>query len=65
MRYQRLDSYDESTIVAGPPEMVAEALAPLVKAGFRHIVCSLRAPWDLETIRRLPEVRERLQEAGS
>jgi alkanesulfonate monooxygenase SsuD/methylene tetrahydromethanopterin reductase-like flavin-dependent oxidoreductase (luciferase family) len=64
MRYQRLDSYDESTIVAGPPELVAEALAPLVNAGFRHIVWSLRAPWDLETITRLPEVRQRLAEAA-
>jgi alkanesulfonate monooxygenase SsuD/methylene tetrahydromethanopterin reductase-like flavin-dependent oxidoreductase (luciferase family) len=60
MRYQGLDSYDESTIVAGPPEMVADALVPLVNAGFRHIIWSLRAPWDTETVRRLPEVRELL-----
>jgi alkanesulfonate monooxygenase SsuD/methylene tetrahydromethanopterin reductase-like flavin-dependent oxidoreductase (luciferase family) len=64
MRYQRLDTYDESTIVAGPPELVADALAPLVNAGFRHIVWSLRAPWDIETIMRLPEVRQRLEEAA-
>jgi alkanesulfonate monooxygenase SsuD/methylene tetrahydromethanopterin reductase-like flavin-dependent oxidoreductase (luciferase family) len=60
MRYQGLDSYDEATMVAGPPELVAEALAALANAGFRHIIWSLRAPWDLETIRRLPEVRQLL-----
>jgi alkanesulfonate monooxygenase SsuD/methylene tetrahydromethanopterin reductase-like flavin-dependent oxidoreductase (luciferase family) len=60
MRYQGLDGYDESTIVAGPPDMVADALAPLVIGGFRHIIWSLRAPWDMETVRRLPEVRELL-----
>lgn len=58
MRYQGLDSYDESTIVAGPPDAVADSLATLIDSGFRHIVWSLRAPWDLETIRRLPEVRD-------
>jgi alkanesulfonate monooxygenase SsuD/methylene tetrahydromethanopterin reductase-like flavin-dependent oxidoreductase (luciferase family) len=58
MRYQGLDSYDESTIAAGPPEVVADALVPLVNAGFRHIIWSLRAPWDMETVQRLPEVRE-------
>ena len=60
MQYQELDSYDESTIIAGPPELVADALAPLVNAGFRHLIWSLRAPWDIETVRRLPEVRELL-----
>jgi alkanesulfonate monooxygenase SsuD/methylene tetrahydromethanopterin reductase-like flavin-dependent oxidoreductase (luciferase family) len=58
MRYQGLDRYDESTVIAGPPELVADALRPLVAAGFRHIIWSLRAPWDMETVRRLPEVRE-------
>ncbi len=62
MRYQGLDEYDESTIVAGPPELVADALVPLVNAGFRHIIWSLRKPWDLETVRRLPEVRELVDE---
>lgn len=58
MQYQRLDSYDESTIVAGPPDAVADSLVTLIEAGFRHIIWSLRAPWDLETVRRLPEVRD-------
>jgi alkanesulfonate monooxygenase SsuD/methylene tetrahydromethanopterin reductase-like flavin-dependent oxidoreductase (luciferase family) len=58
MRYQRLESYDESTLVCGPPSLVADALIPLVNAGFRHLIWSLRAPWDIETVRRLPEVRE-------
>jgi alkanesulfonate monooxygenase SsuD/methylene tetrahydromethanopterin reductase-like flavin-dependent oxidoreductase (luciferase family) len=58
MQYQKLDGYDESTIVCGPPRLVADALIPLVNAGFRHLVWSLRAPWDIETVRSLPEVRE-------
>jgi alkanesulfonate monooxygenase SsuD/methylene tetrahydromethanopterin reductase-like flavin-dependent oxidoreductase (luciferase family) len=64
MQYQGLDSYDESTIVCGPPRLVADALIPLVNAGFRHLIWSLRAPWDMETIQRMPEVRE-LVSSGS
>lgn len=40
---------DETTVAAG--------LQPYVEAGFRHIIFSLRAPWDHETIERLPRVR--------
>jgi alkanesulfonate monooxygenase SsuD/methylene tetrahydromethanopterin reductase-like flavin-dependent oxidoreductase (luciferase family) len=64
MQYQGLETYDESGLLAGPPELVAEGLVPLVNAGFRHLIWSLRAPWDLETVRRLPEVRE-LVRAGA
>jgi alkanesulfonate monooxygenase SsuD/methylene tetrahydromethanopterin reductase-like flavin-dependent oxidoreductase (luciferase family) len=58
MRHQGLDEYDQSILVIGGPEEVADALIPVVRAGFRHIVWSLRAPWDFETIRRMPEVRD-------
>ena len=58
MRHQGLDEYDRSILVTGSPHQVADALIPVVRAGFRHIVWSLRAPWDFETIRRMPEVRD-------
>jgi len=52
---------DERELVGGPPEAIAEALRPYIEIGFDHIVWILRAPWDLETIRRMPEVRARLE----
>ncbi|HEY2598235.1 MAG TPA: LLM class flavin-dependent oxidoreductase [Candidatus Dormibacteraeota bacterium] len=60
MLRQGLKVFDRSTIICGPPEVVAGALAPIVAAGFRHIVLSLRAPWDMETIRRVHELRQHL-----
>ena len=62
--YQGLSDVDPATVVAGSPEAVADTLRPLVEAGFRHLVWSLRAPWDLETIQRLPEVRDLLTQGG-
>jgi F420-dependent oxidoreductase-like protein len=52
---------EERELVGGPPEAVAATLRPYVDIGFDHVVWILRAPWDLETIRRLPEVRARLE----
>lgn len=46
--------------VVGPPEVVAAALKPYVDAGFRHILCTFRSPFDVETIERMAEVRELL-----
>jgi alkanesulfonate monooxygenase SsuD/methylene tetrahydromethanopterin reductase-like flavin-dependent oxidoreductase (luciferase family) len=61
-RYQDVTDHDPQIVVAGPPDVAAAALQPVVDAGFRHIVLSLRAPWDHETITRLSEVRELLNE---
>ena len=52
--------YDPWKAVTGPPELVAEKLRPLIEAGFGHVVISLRAPFDHETISRVGEVRELL-----
>ena len=60
MRHQGLGEYDQSILVLGSPSEVTDALTPVVRAGFRHLIWSLRAPWDFETIRRMPEVRELL-----
>ena len=62
-RYQHVTEFDPGIVVTGPPEAVAAALRPVVDLGFRHIVVSLRAPWDHETISRLPAVRDLLQDA--
>jgi alkanesulfonate monooxygenase SsuD/methylene tetrahydromethanopterin reductase-like flavin-dependent oxidoreductase (luciferase family) len=42
---------------ADAPEGVAKVLRRYTELGFHHILWILRAPWDLETIRRMPEVR--------
>lgn len=47
----------------GSPQDVAAALLPWVGAGVDEIVAVLRAPWDRETIDRLPEVRSALSTA--
>jgi alkanesulfonate monooxygenase SsuD/methylene tetrahydromethanopterin reductase-like flavin-dependent oxidoreductase (luciferase family)/GrpB-like predicted nucleotidyltransferase (UPF0157 family) len=50
----------------GPPELIAERVQPLVEIGFRHIIASLPAPYDHETIERLigealPLLNERIE----
>ena len=47
----------------GSPAEVAAALLTWVAAGVDEIVAVFRAPWDLETIERLPEVRAALSTA--
>jgi alkanesulfonate monooxygenase SsuD/methylene tetrahydromethanopterin reductase-like flavin-dependent oxidoreductase (luciferase family) len=37
----------------GPPEVVAEALAPYMEIGYRHLVVGLPSPYDEETMTRL------------
>jgi F420-dependent oxidoreductase-like protein len=40
----------------GPPGLVAEALAPFRDLGFETVIVRLPAPFDRETIERMPEV---------
>jgi alkanesulfonate monooxygenase SsuD/methylene tetrahydromethanopterin reductase-like flavin-dependent oxidoreductase (luciferase family) len=61
-RHQEVTDPDQGIVAVGPPDVVAAALRPVVELGFRHLVVSLRAPWDHETISRLPEVRELLRD---
>lgn len=56
---------DPGIIAVGPPAVVADALRPVVQLGFRHLIVSLRAPWDHETIARIPEVRELLRDSAA
>jgi alkanesulfonate monooxygenase SsuD/methylene tetrahydromethanopterin reductase-like flavin-dependent oxidoreductase (luciferase family) len=44
----------------GSPEKIADELRPIVELGFRHILIDAMAPYDAETIERLPRVRELL-----
>ena len=53
-----IPDYNRGIVALGSPEEVADQLAPTVNAGFNHIVCSLRSPFDYETINRFHEVAE-------
>ena len=46
--------------LAGPPEAIAAELRPYIDLGFRHIMVRMPAPYDHETIDRLPELRAAL-----
>ncbi|HYM83486.1 MAG TPA: hypothetical protein VEY67_05000, partial [Candidatus Dormibacteraeota bacterium] len=43
--------------VGGPPAAVADFLRPYAGLGIDEIILTFRTPFDLETIRRIPEVR--------
>jgi len=43
--------------IGGPPEAVAAFFRPYADLGIEEIVLTFRTPFDLETMRRLPEVR--------
>ncbi len=49
-------------LVAGPPEAVVDAFRPFVELGFRHLAIDFPAPYDAETLERLPEVRRLLND---
>jgi len=51
---------DDDPVYVGPPEKIADELRPIVELGFRHIIVDAMAPYDAETLERLPDVRERL-----
>jgi F420-dependent oxidoreductase-like protein len=46
--------------LAGPPELVAAAIAPFRDLGFETVIARMAAPFDRETIDRMPDVWERL-----
>jgi alkanesulfonate monooxygenase SsuD/methylene tetrahydromethanopterin reductase-like flavin-dependent oxidoreductase (luciferase family) len=63
-RRHGITRFDPKITAIGTPADVAEALRPVVDIGFRHLVASLRSPWDHETIARLPDIRLRLEEGA-
>ena len=65
LRYHGLEGYEPSILAAGPPDTVAQAFRAHAEIGFKHILLSLRAPFDHETIERMPEVRRLLAQSDS
>ena len=47
---------DDIPTLTGPPEMIAEAFRPYRELGFSTVIARMPAPFDRETIDRLPEV---------
>jgi alkanesulfonate monooxygenase SsuD/methylene tetrahydromethanopterin reductase-like flavin-dependent oxidoreductase (luciferase family) len=48
-------------VLLGPPAEVAEAIRPYRDLGFETVIVRMPAPYDTETIRRMPEIQERLR----
>jgi alkanesulfonate monooxygenase SsuD/methylene tetrahydromethanopterin reductase-like flavin-dependent oxidoreductase (luciferase family) len=46
----------------GSPQLVADAIRPYLSLGFTTIICRMPAPFDRETIDRMGEVRELLEQ---
>src|SRR4051794_18276115 len=53
---------DAATAYVAPPQKIADELRPIVELGFRHIIVDALPPYDAETIERLAEVRELLDQ---
>ena len=51
---------DDEHAYVGSPQQIADELRPVVELGFRHVIFDALAPYDTETIERLPEVRDLL-----
>jgi F420-dependent oxidoreductase-like protein len=51
---------EDDQVFVGSPEKIADELRPIVEVGFRHILIDAMAPYDAETLERLPQVRELL-----
>ncbi len=64
LRHHGLEEYEPSILAAGTPAAVAESLRGHIEAGFTHLLFSLRAPFDHETIERMPEMRRLLTADG-
>jgi F420-dependent oxidoreductase-like protein len=51
---------DDDVAYVGSPQKIADELRPIVELGFGHVIIDAMAPYDAETLERLPDVRERL-----
>lgn len=54
------DGSERGLNVSGSPDLVADYLRPFAALGIAEVMWIFRDPFDLETIRRLPEVRAAL-----
>jgi alkanesulfonate monooxygenase SsuD/methylene tetrahydromethanopterin reductase-like flavin-dependent oxidoreductase (luciferase family) len=55
------DGTERGLNAGGPPEAIAAYLREFAAIGIEEVIWILRAPWDLETIARLGEVRAALE----
>jgi alkanesulfonate monooxygenase SsuD/methylene tetrahydromethanopterin reductase-like flavin-dependent oxidoreductase (luciferase family) len=63
LRANGVENMGDGPHLAGPPEVIAAAIAPYVDLGFRTVFARLPPPFDLETIARMPEVWSLLDRA--
>ena len=56
LAHNGLDNLGGSPTLTGPPEAVAETYRPYRELGFSTVIARMPAPFDRETIDRLPEV---------
>jgi alkanesulfonate monooxygenase SsuD/methylene tetrahydromethanopterin reductase-like flavin-dependent oxidoreductase (luciferase family) len=56
LAHNGLDNLGGSPTLTGPPELVAETYRPYRELGFSTVIARMPAPFDRETIDRLPEV---------
>jgi alkanesulfonate monooxygenase SsuD/methylene tetrahydromethanopterin reductase-like flavin-dependent oxidoreductase (luciferase family) len=59
-RKNGVENAGDNPHLAGPPSLVADAIAPFRDLGFETVICRMQAPFDRETIDRMPEVWEQL-----
>jgi alkanesulfonate monooxygenase SsuD/methylene tetrahydromethanopterin reductase-like flavin-dependent oxidoreductase (luciferase family) len=62
-RHNGIESAGATPHLLGSPAAVADAIRPYVELGFSTIIVRHPAPYDRETIERMPEVAERLAAA--
>jgi alkanesulfonate monooxygenase SsuD/methylene tetrahydromethanopterin reductase-like flavin-dependent oxidoreductase (luciferase family) len=56
LAHNGLESLGGVPLLTGSPETIVEALRPYVALGFSTVIARMPAPFDRETIERLPEV---------
>ena len=56
MAHNGIPEPEEVPMLMGPPEVIAETYRPYLELGFRTVIARMAAPFDRETIDRLPEV---------
>jgi alkanesulfonate monooxygenase SsuD/methylene tetrahydromethanopterin reductase-like flavin-dependent oxidoreductase (luciferase family) len=59
-RKNGVESAGDGPHLAGPPSLIADAIGPFRELGFRTVICRMQAPFDRETIDRMPEAWEQL-----
>ena len=56
LAHNGMESIGTVSTLTGPPEVVAETYRPYLELGFTTVIARMPAPFDRETIDRLPEV---------